>query len=106
MARVLRKREKRRPRQIVHDDTPIETHMERIEGLVAGRGKVAFSELFEEAMPRSRLVGMFLAILELVRRHRLAARQEALFDEIWLEPRAAAPRPADAPPPAPAEETA
>ena len=86
MARVLRKRENRRPRQIVHDDTPIETYMERIEGLVAGRGKVAFSELFEEAMPRSRLVGMFLAILELVRRHRLAARQEAIFDEIWLEP--------------------
>jgi segregation and condensation protein A len=86
MSRVLRKREKRRPRQIVHDDTPIETHMERIEGLVTGRGKVAFSELFEEAMPRSRLVGMFLAILELVRRHRLAARQEGLFDEIWLEP--------------------
>lgn len=85
MSRVLRKREKRRPRQIVHDDTPIETHMERIEGLVTGRGKMAFSELFEEAMPRSRLVGMFLAILELVRRHRLAARQEALFDEIWLE---------------------
>ncbi len=98
MSRVLRKREKRRPRQIVHDDTPIETHMERIEGLVTGRGKVAFSELFEEAMPRSRLVGMFLAILELVRRHRLAARQEALFDEIWLEPPPVVPQPPPAAP--------
>ncbi len=86
MSRVLRKRENRRPRQIVHDDTPIETHIVRIEGLVGERGRLAFSELFEDAMPRSRLVGMFLAVLELVRRGRLSARQETLFEEIWLEP--------------------
>ena len=97
MARVLRKREKRRPREIVHDDTPIETHIARIEGMVGERGRVAFSELFDDASSRSRLVGMFLAVLELVRRGRLAARQERLFDEIWLEhPPSAAP---SAPPP-------
>jgi segregation and condensation protein A len=96
MSRVLRKREKRRPRQIVHDDTPIETHMERIEGLVSERGRVAFSELFDEAMPRSRLVGMFLAILELVRRHRLVAKQDQLFEEIWLASPQVVP---EAPPP-------
>jgi chromatin segregation and condensation protein Rec8/ScpA/Scc1 (kleisin family) len=39
-------------------------------------------------MPRTRLVGIFLAVLELVRRGRLATRQERLFDEIWLEPSA------------------
>lgn len=86
MSRVLRKREQRRPREIVSDDTPIETHIERIEALVAERGKVAFSALFDDALARPRLVGMFLAVLELVRRRRLAARQERLFDEIWLEP--------------------
>jgi chromatin segregation and condensation protein Rec8/ScpA/Scc1 (kleisin family) len=37
-------------------------------------------------MPRSRIVGIFLAALELVRRGKLATRQEQLFDEIWLEP--------------------
>lgn len=87
MSRVLRKREQRRPREIVSDDTPLETHIERIEALVATRGTVAFSELFDDALARPRLVGMFLAVLELVRRRRLAARQERLFDEIWLEPR-------------------
>jgi len=85
MARVLRRREKRRPRQIVHDDTPIEVHIEQVESLVRERGRVAFSALFDETMPRSRLVGIFLAVLELVRRGRLSARQERLFDEIWLE---------------------
>ena len=29
-------------------------------------------------------MGIFLAVLELVRRGRLSARQERLFDEIWL----------------------
>jgi len=96
MARVLRKREKRKPRQIVQDDTPIEVHIERVESLVAEKGRVAFSELFEDDMPRMRLVGIFLAVLELVRRGRLATRQEQLFDEIWLEP--AANRPTPSPP--------
>jgi segregation and condensation protein A len=86
MARVLAKREKRRPRQIVHDDTPIETHIERIEALLAGQGRAAFTELFDAGMPRSRVVGIFLAVLELVRRGRVVTRQERLFDEIWLEP--------------------
>jgi segregation and condensation protein A len=96
MARVLRKREKRKPRQIVQDDTPIEVHIERVESLVAEKGRVAFSELFEDDMPRTRLVGIFLAVLELVRRGRLSTRQEQLFDEIWLEP--VAYRPAASPP--------
>lgn len=98
MARVMAKREKRRPRQIVHDDTPIETHAARIEALVAEQGRVAFTSLFDDDMPRSRIVGIFLAALELVRRGKLSTRQEQLFDEIWLE--AASPRsPASATPP-------
>ena len=95
LTRVLAKREKRRPRQIVHDDTPIEVHIERIETLVAEQGRVAFSSLFDDDMPRSRLVGIFLATLELVRRGRLSTRQDGLFEEIWLLPRS--PASADAP---------
>jgi segregation and condensation protein A len=87
MTRVLAKREKRRPRQIVHDDTPIEAHIERLERLVAEQGRVAFSSLFDDDMNRSQLVGIFLATLELVRRGKLSTSQEALFDEIWLLPR-------------------
>jgi len=91
MSRVLRKRERRRPRQIIHDDVPIERHVERIEALVQEQGRVAFTTLFDDEMPKSRVVGIFLAVLELVRRGRLATRQERLFDEIWLEKPAAVP---------------
>ncbi len=97
LSRVLAKREKRRPRQIVHDDTPIETHIDRIERLVAEQGRVAFSSLFEDDMPRVRMVGIFLATLELVRRGKLATKQDILFDEIWLH---AAADPAEPPSPA------
>jgi len=94
MARVLRKRERRKPRQIIQDDTPIEVHIERVDALVHDRGRVAFSELLDPDMPRSRLMGIFLAVLELTRRGRLSTRQDRLFDEIWLEPRETAAAPA------------
>jgi segregation and condensation protein A len=97
LSRVLAKRDKRRPRQIVHDDTPIETHIDRIARLVAEQGRVAFSSLFEDDMPRVRMVGIFLATLELVRRGKLVTLQDVLFDEIWLHP-AAEPATPDAPP--------
>lgn len=91
LARVMRKREKRRPRQIVNDDTPIEAHMARVEAAVAERGRVSFADLFEPDMPRTRIVGIFLAVLELVRRGRLRTLQDRIFDEIWLEPATTAP---------------
>jgi segregation and condensation protein A len=86
LARVMRKREKRRPREIVHDDTPLEVHADRVMAIVREQGRVAFSALFDADMPRTRIVGIFLAVLELTRRGRLRARQDRLFDEIWLEP--------------------
>lgn len=92
MSRVMRKKERRQPRQIVHDDTPIEVHMERVAAVVQEKGRTAFTEFFEEDMPRSRMVGIFLAVLELVRCGRLLATQEQLFDEIWLESATTPPR--------------
>lgn len=86
LGRVLVKRERRRPRQIVHDDTPLEVHVAQVERLVRERGRLAFSELFDDDMGKSRVVGLFLAVLELVRRGRLGTRQDRLFGEIWLGP--------------------
>jgi len=42
----------------------IEVHIERTEGLLEVRDRLAFSELFEDEMPRMRVVGIFLAVLE------------------------------------------
>ena len=42
-------------------------------------------------MHKSTLVGIFLAVLELVRHHHVRVEQNALFGEIWIlpEPRTA-----------------
>lgn len=51
-----------------------------------GQGKSAkFRELFDGPPSRLQLVVTFLAMLELVRRYRIAARQQGLFGEIELE---------------------
>lgn len=71
---------------IVYDDTPIEVYMDGIRQKLEEQGRIAFSELFRPGMHKSTLVGLFLAVLELVRHHGLRTDQIDLFDEIWLLP--------------------
>lgn len=71
---------------IVYDDTPIHVHMERIHAALRDSGRLAFSQLFLPIKHKSTLVGMFLAVLELVRHHTARADQDDVFSEIWLTP--------------------
>src|SRR5262245_61056885 len=73
------------PEHIRYDDTPIHVYMQRIDGLLRREGRTAFTTLFDEAVHKSALVGMFLAVLELVRHQYARAAQADLFHEIWLE---------------------
>jgi segregation and condensation protein A len=85
--RVLKaKQAPRGPQSIRYDETPIHVYMQRIDRRVRHEGQVAFTAFFESAVHKSALVGMFLAVLELVRHQHLRAAQPALFGEIWLEP--------------------
>jgi segregation and condensation protein A len=71
---------------IRYDETPIHVYMQRIDERVRRDGRVAFTEFFEPVVHKSALVGMFLAVLELVRHQHTRAAQPDLFGEIWLEP--------------------
>ena len=73
------------PENIRYDETPIHVYMRRIHQRVRRDGRVAFTAFFESAVHKSTLVGMFLAVLELVRHHHARAAQPELFGEIWLE---------------------
>ncbi len=84
-ARVIREHSAVQPTNIVYDETPISTHMERIHQRVQNQGRVAFSELFPPEAVKSSLVGLFLGMMELIRRHRVRVLQDDLFTEIWLE---------------------
>lgn len=82
--RVIRESVSVQPSSIVYDDTPIHVHMERIQTRIVGEGRLAFSDLFVPGMHKSRLVGVFLAVLEMVRHYRVRVAQDGLFGEIWI----------------------
>ena len=60
--------------------------MSRIHARLLEAGQLSFHDLFEPSMHKSKLVGIFLAILELVRHHHIRVEQNALFGEIWILP--------------------
>lgn len=72
--------------RVRYDETPIHVHMERILAELKRQGRLAFSELFRDRVDRGRLVGTFLALLELVKTRRVRAEQNELFGEIWIFP--------------------
>ena len=84
--RIIRENVAVKPSSIVYDDTPIQVHMARIHARLIERGHLAFSDLFDSSMHKSAMVGMFLAVLELVRHHHIRVDQNDLFSEIWLLP--------------------
>jgi segregation and condensation protein A len=84
--RILREREATRPANIVYDDTPIHVYMQRIYARVQDSGGVVFGDLFKAGTHKTVLVGLFLAILELIRHGYAAADQRVLFGELYIVP--------------------
>lgn len=86
LARVLEKKVIEKETKIRDDDTPISVYVGRIGTQVRAEGKIAFTTLFDDATQRSKIVGIFLAILELLRHYYFRAVQEERFGEIWVYP--------------------
>lgn len=86
LARVLEKKVLEQEARIRDDDTPISVYVEQVGTLVREKERVAFTTLFDQANRKSQIVGIFLAILELLRHHSFRAEQESDFGEIWVMP--------------------
>ncbi len=86
LSRVLRKNSESAPATVVYDDTPIAVYIERIKARVLAEQRVAFSSFFTGTNSRSRIVGIFLAILELLRHYKFRAEQPQEYHEIWVLP--------------------
>jgi segregation and condensation protein A len=82
--RLMRETLANQPVQVVIDQTPVHVHMEEVLRRLREDGSAPLSALFTPPFSRSRLVGLFLAILELIRRDRVIAEQPGQFDDIWL----------------------
>lgn len=86
LGRILKKKDVQTEGRILYDDTPIEVYVKQIGERVREEGEVYFTKLFDSETIRSRIVGMFLAILELLRHHGYRAIQEGLYGEIRVLP--------------------
>jgi segregation and condensation protein A len=82
--RILKENDTAKPASIVYDDTPIQVYMERIHEQIEANQRVAFSQMFVPGMHKSALIGIFLAMLELVRHHSVSTEQGMNHGEIWI----------------------
>jgi len=82
--RLMRETLALQPQQIVVDQTPIHVYMEMILERLTHAPRVAFSTLFGPPYERGRIVGIFLACLELIKGQEIAAEQEEVYGEIWM----------------------
>ena len=96
--RLMRETLALQPKQIVADETPIHVYMQQIVERVEAEERVPFVALFTPPHYRSRLIGLFLATLELIKGKLVSVEQEGPFGEImvrkYVEP---APLPAETP---------
>jgi segregation and condensation protein A len=94
--RLMRETVALQPSHISIDETPIQVHMDRIVDLLKQHERMTLGELFTPPRTRGRLLGLFLATLELIKGHTVTAEQADLFGEVVLrlaslEPEADAP---------------
>ncbi len=86
LGRVLKREEVSSVSMIRYDDTPIHKYVESIGARVREQGAVKFTSLFDNETIRSKIIGMFLAILELIRHHHFRAEQPVRGGEIIVLP--------------------
>ena len=72
------------PNDVVSDETPQHIYREEVLERLRAAGRLALSELLTPPYRRMRLIGLFLAILELIRERSLTLEQPEPFGEIWL----------------------
>ena len=107
--------------KLVFDSMPQERIQRELEETVRAAGRLTFAGVFQGQVTRLRLIGTFIALLELVKQQVIRVEQAEAFGEIWLTyvppeervqappplpPRAAAPNPPRPQPPAEPEEPA
>jgi len=77
------------PMEISEEDITVEDKMDQIMTLLSEREELSFNRIFSELASKREVIVTFLAILELIRIHRLIAYQTTMFGDIILRKRKA-----------------
>lgn len=70
----------------IKDDTPIDLYQIEILHRLQSEGPMTFERLFESRTNRLAMIGLFLALLELIREKLIWAKQQASSSSIYLRP--------------------
>jgi segregation and condensation protein A len=84
--RLLSETKALEPTSVVEDDTPQHVYQDMVRESLRAEPRVLFRDLFSPPYHRMRLVGLFLAVLELIRRFEVVLEQDGMFGEIWIGP--------------------
>src|SRR6266852_3935531 len=82
--RLMRETLALQPNQIVVDETPMQVYMDLIVERLKQTSRMPFIAFFTPPFNRARLVGLFLAVLELIRIRQIEVDQQDAFGEITL----------------------
>jgi len=72
--------------EVTYDDTPIDLHAADIEDRLTREGKLTLRQLITGRKNRSEMIGVFLALLELIREKKILVQQEGVLDEMEIVP--------------------
>jgi segregation and condensation protein A len=87
-SRLMREVTVRTPRQheVIYDDTPIDLHADDIMDRLSREGRLTLRILIVGRQSRSEMIGVFLALLELIRQKKILVSQSADLAEMDIEP--------------------
>jgi segregation and condensation protein A len=72
--------------EVTYDDTPIDLHAADIEDRLSREGRLTLRQLIVGRRNRSEMIGVFLALLELIREKKILVQQEGVLDEMNIIP--------------------
>ncbi len=84
-ARLMRETQALQARTITIDDTPQEVYERQLLARIREQGSLTFREAFTPPYYRIKLIGLFLAILELIKQGSITLVQPDLFGEMILK---------------------
>jgi segregation and condensation protein A len=93
-ARLMRETHSLQPTTITIDDTPQEVYERQLVEAISRHYRIVFRDIFQPPYSRAKLIGLFLAVLELIKRGVIGFDQSSPFEQIWLYsiPRASEPQ--------------
>jgi len=70
--------------EVIYDDTPIDLYEADIMDRLRTEGSLSFSDIFRGRVTKGEIIGLFLALLELIRQELIRAEQSKTTEEIYI----------------------